>query len=94
LIRLDDRSLAAVARVVSHSDDRHVVVQIELAGIYPDTDVRLEVRDGVLEIEVRHVDDGRSELVSHEVSIPPGVTRDDLRLSLVGDVLEIRADAP
>lgn len=83
-----------MARVVSHSDGRHVVVKIELAGLDPDTDVRLEVRGQVLEIEVRHVDDGGSELVSHEVSIPPGVTRDDLRLSLAGDVLEIRADAP
>jgi HSP20 family molecular chaperone IbpA len=83
-----------VAKVVSHSDGRHVVVQIELAGIDPDADVRLEVRDQVLEIEVHHVDDGGSERVSQQVSIPAGVTRDDLRLTLTGDVLEIRADAP
>jgi HSP20 family molecular chaperone IbpA len=69
-------------------------VQIELAGIDPDADVRLDVRDDVLQIEVRHDDDGRSERVSHEVSIPAGLTRDDLRLTLAGDVLEIRADAP
>jgi HSP20 family molecular chaperone IbpA len=94
LIRRDDRSLSNVAKVVSHSDGRHVVVQIELAGIDPDADVRLEVRDQVLEIEVHHVDDGGSERVSHQVSIPAGVTRDDLRLTLTGDVLEIRADAP
>jgi HSP20 family molecular chaperone IbpA len=94
LIRRDDRSLSDVAKVVSHSDGRHVMVQIELDGIDPDADVRLEVRDQVLEIEVRHVDDSGSERVSHQVSIPAGVTRDDLRLTLAGDVLEIRADAP
>jgi HSP20 family molecular chaperone IbpA len=70
------------------------MVQIELDGIDPDADVWLEVRDQVLEIEVRHVDDSGSERVSHQVSIPAGVTRDDLRLTLAGDVLEIRADAP
>jgi HSP20 family molecular chaperone IbpA len=83
-----------VARVVSHSDGRHLLVEIELAGIDPDADVRLEVRDQVLEIEVRHVDGNRTERVSHQVSIPAGVTREDLRLTLTGDVLEIRADAP
>jgi HSP20 family protein len=83
-----------VAKVVSHSDGRHVLVRIELAGIDPDADVRLEVRDQVLDIEVHHVDGGRSESVSHQVSIPAGVTRDDLRLTLAGDVLEIRADVP
>ncbi len=80
--------------MVSHSDGRHVVVQIELAGIDPDADVRLEVRDQVLEIEVHHVDNGTSESVTHQVSIPAGITRDDLQLTLAGDVLEIRADAP
>jgi HSP20 family molecular chaperone IbpA len=94
LIRRDDRSLGDVAKVVSHSDGRHVLVRIELAGIDPDADVRLEVRDQVLDIEVHHVDGGRSESVSHQVSIPAGVTRDDLRLTLAGDVLEIRADVP
>src|SRR5258708_15635095 len=48
LIRRDDRSLGGVAKVVSQSDGRHVLVQIELAGIDPDADVRLEVRDHVL----------------------------------------------
>ncbi len=69
------------------------MVRIELAGIDPDADVRLEVRDQTLEIEVHHVDNGRSEHLSHRVSLPAGVTREDLRLTLLDDVLEIRADA-
>jgi HSP20 family molecular chaperone IbpA len=83
-----------VARVVSHSDGRQVRVRIELAGIDPVADVRLEVRDGVLAIEVHHSDNGRTEHVTHRVSLPEGVTADDLRTTVADDVLEIRADAP
>jgi len=68
-------------------------VRIELAGIDPDADVRLEVRDDTLEIEVHHTDNGRSEHVSQRVSLPAGTTQDDLQMTVVGDVLEIRVDA-
>ena len=83
-----------MARVVSHSDGKQVVVRIELAGIDPEHDVRLELREQSLEIEVRHVDNGRSEHVSHRVSLPAGVTEDHLNMTVAGDVLEIRIDAP
>ena len=83
-----------MARVVSQSDGRHVRVRIELTGIDPVADVRLEVRDGVLAIEVHHVDNGRTEHVTHRVSLPEGVTADDLRTTVAGDILEIRVDAP
>ena len=83
-----------MAKVVSHADGNHVVVRIELAGIDPAADVRLQVRDGMLAIEVRHAENGRTEHVTHRVSLPAGVTDADLRMTVVDDVLEIRADAP
>lgn len=76
----------------SHSDNQEIVVRIMLPHVDPATDVRLDVRDQALEIDVRHDDDGRREQVSHRVTLPPAVTEDDVCVTCTNDVLEIRVE--
>lgn len=94
LIRLRDRSLHAVARVVSHSENGEIFVQVEMPGLNPETDVKIELREGALALEILHAEGGRTEQVSQVISIPAGVTADDVKLSRTPNGMEIRIAPP
>jgi HSP20 family molecular chaperone IbpA len=94
LIRPPDRSLHEMARVVSHSENGQIFVRVEMPGLDPETDVRLELREGALALEVRHSEHGRTEQVSQIISIPAGVTADDVQMSRTPDGMEIRIAPP
>jgi HSP20 family protein len=79
-----------VAKVQAVSDNHHVVVRIEMAGLDPARDVALELRDRELDIKVQHVEGGSSEQVSHRVALPHPVDERDIERSYADGVLEIR----
>ena len=79
-----------MGRVESHQDNDHVEVRVELDGL-DSSDVHLDLREQALEIRVLHVEAGRVESVAHTVSLPAGVTEDDLEVTCEDDVLAVRA---
>ncbi len=71
-----------------------ILVQVEMPGLNPETDVKIELRAGALALEIRHRRSRAHREVSQVISIPAGVTADDLKMSRTDDGMEIRISPP
>jgi HSP20 family protein len=93
-------------RVDEYRDEEDLVIRAELPGIDPDEDVTIDVTDHRLHIEAeRHAAEEREakgfvhrELryghFSRVLSLPEGVTADDVTARYEDGILEIRVHAP
>jgi HSP20 family protein len=93
-------------RVDEYRENGSLVVRAELPGIDPDTDVEINVSDGMLRIEAeRRAEEKTDEngYVREELSLgsftrtlplPEGVTESDITASYKDGILEIRIPAP
>jgi HSP20 family molecular chaperone IbpA len=79
-----------VAKVQAVSDNDHIVVRIEMAGLDPANDVALELHDHALDINVQHVEGTSREQVSHRVALPHVIDARDIERTYADGVLEIR----
>lgn len=108
--RLDDWFRDAegrqLLRVEEFDQDGTLVVRAEMPGIDPDKDVEISVSDGALHIHAERTEETQSEGrhfhrkeiryggFSRSVSLPEGVSEDDIAASYKNGILEIRVPLP
>jgi HSP20 family molecular chaperone IbpA len=83
-----------MATVSTQQVNGQVLVRVEMPGLDPANDVRIELREGSLALEIRHTEQGRTEQVSQVISIPSGVTADDVKMTRTAEGMEIRIAPP
>jgi HSP20 family protein len=93
-------------RVDEYRDGDDVVIRAELPGIDPDEDVTIDVADHRLHIEAERHEDEEMERkgvlhrelrygrFSRDLTLPEGVTDEDISASYADGILEIRVRAP
>jgi len=104
--RLLEGNLDSWLRVEEYREDGTLVVKAEVPGINPESDVEINLVGNQLQIGVRREE--RSEHKGKEgyhsefrygtftrsVTLPPGVTQDDVRASYRDGLLEVRVPLP
>jgi HSP20 family molecular chaperone IbpA len=83
-----------MATVSTQQINGRVVISVDLPGLDPASDVKIELREGALALEIRHTEQGRTQHVSQVISIPTGVTADDVQMSRTAGGMEIRISPP
>ena len=57
-----------MASVSTQQINGQILVQVEMPGLNPETDVKIELREGTLALDIRHAEQGRVEQVSQIIS--------------------------
>ena len=93
-------------RVEEYREDRNLVVKAEVPGINPESDVEINLVGNQLQIGVRREEKSehkgkkgyhsefRYGTFTRSVTLPPGVTQDDVQASYRDGVLEVRVPLP
>nr|WP_294691208.1 Hsp20/alpha crystallin family protein [uncultured Friedmanniella sp.] len=93
-------------RVEEYREDGTLVVKAEVPGINPESDVEINLVGNQLQIGVRREEKSehkgkqgyhsefRYGTFSRSVTLPPGVTQDDVQASYRDGVLEVRVPLP
>jgi len=93
-------------RVEEYREDSTLVVKAEVPGINPESDVEINLVGNQLQIGVRREEktehkgkegyhsEFRYGTFSRSVTLPPGVTQDDVQASYRDGVLEVRVPLP
>jgi len=89
-------------RLETYLEDATLVVKAELPGIDPETDLDVELADGVLTIKAERRESHREELpegyrsefrygsFARRILLPEGAVEDDVKATYTDGVLEIR----
>lgn len=97
---------ADVLHVEEFREDGVLVVRVEAAGIDPDKDVEITVRDQEIHLHVERREEEKTKerdyvrqeirygAFSRTMPLPAGVRREDIKASYKDGILEIRVPAP
>jgi len=106
LRRFLDGDLDSWLRVEEYREDGTLVVKAEVPGITPESDVEINLVGNQLQIGVRREEKSehkgkegyhsefRYGTFTRSVTLPPGVTQDDVQASYRDGVLEVRVPLP
>lgn len=93
-------------RVEEYREDGTLVVRAEMAGIDPDKDVEITVRDGTLHIQAERREEEKSEgkyfhrrelrygSFTRDLPLPEGSSEKDVKASYKDGILEVRVPLP
>ena len=98
--------MADLLKVEEYREDGTLVVRAEMAGIDPEKDVEITVRDGMLHIEAERRQEERTEekdyhrrelrygSFTRDIPWPEGSLEEDVKASYKDGILEIRIPLP